>query len=611
MDRKSIIILVLCVVLFFSWGPIMQKLYPTAPVPPGQTTATTNGASLTSNTGISSNGARPTETQENATAPTGSKRFVVSTNVPEELVVLTNDNARYTFTSRGGGLKEVQLLHYPETVATRRNKGPSTGQLATLNGEFVPPVFAMIGDTTLQGDGNFKLTPIANGVRAEKALYNGVTLVKEFRLSTNYLVSATLRWENGGKQTFKLPGEDWAIGSATPMGPKDNGLAELVMWFDGAKTGGTATLGYFRTNTTTMFVFPRTPLTEYLAGSNNIYWASAQNQFFTLTTIAATNTPAQFISVRAVDLPEPSEEEIAATPGIVRNPRGMETVLHYPEQAIAAGQASELHFNLFAGPKEYETLASLNARFNNDIDLVMNFGFWGAISKALLISMNWLYHHVVASYGWIIIFITIVLKLIFWPLTRASTRSMKRMQALQPELKAMQAKYKDDPTKLSQKQWEFYKKNKVNPLGGCLPMLLQIPVFFGLLTMLRNSIELRGAHFLWMSDLSQPDTIGTLPIPGHPIPINLMPLLMGGTQFWLMSMTPPSPGMDPAQQKMMRYMPLIFVVFLYNYSSGLALYWTVSNLLSVLQTKVTKTYPITPGGTTPAAPAAVTRSAKR
>jgi len=224
--------------------------------------------------------------------------------------------------------------------------------------------------------------------------------------------------------------------------------------------------------------------------------------------------------------------------------------------------------------------------------------------------MNWLYDHVLPSYGWIIILITVVIKMIFWPLTRASTRSMKRMQALQPQLKALQAKYKDDPAKFSQKQWEFYKKNKVNPFGGCLPMLLQIPVFFGLLTMLRNAIELRGSPFLWISDLSQPDTLFVVSFLGRNLPINLMPLVMGGTQFWLMSLTPPSPGMDPAQQKMMRYMPLIFVLFLYNYSSGLALYWTVSNLLSVLQTKVTKTQPATVPATPVPAAAAVSGKKK-
>jgi YidC/Oxa1 family membrane protein insertase len=127
-------------------------------------------------------------------------------------------------------------------------------------------------------------------------------------------------------------------------------------------------------------------------------------------------------------------------------------------------------------------------------------------------------------------------------------------------------------------------------------MAIQMPVFIGFFTMIRSAIELRGAHFLWITDLSKPDTL--FMIPGTHFPFNLLPLLMGGSMLWQSHLTPPSPGMDPAQQKIMRYMPLMFLVFLYSYSSGLALYWTVNNLLTVVQTKLTKM------NQPPAAPAA-------
>jgi YidC/Oxa1 family membrane protein insertase len=144
---------------------------------------------------------------------------------------------------------------------------------------------------------------------------------------------------------------------------------------------------------------------------------------------------------------------------------------------------------------------------------------------------------------------------------------------------------------------EFMKENKVSPMGGCLPMVLQIPVFFGFFTMIRSAIELRGAPFLWVGDLSKSDTLFVIPwlsfipfigIPGVGLPFNLLPLVMGVTMLWQAHLTPPSPGMDPAQAKMMRYMPLMFMVFLYNYSAGLTLYWTVQNLLTILQTKLTR-----------------------
>jgi YidC/Oxa1 family membrane protein insertase len=190
----------------------------------------------------------------------------------------------------------------------------------------------------------------------------------------------------------------------------------------------------------------------------------------------------------------------------------------------------------------------------------------------------------------------VLIKLLFWPLTAKSTRSMKKMQALAPEMAALKEKYKDDVQKQTQKTWELYKKHKVSPMSGCLPMLVQMPVFIGFFIMIRSAIELRGASFLWAADLSKPDTlfmipgITFLPFISTPdgMPFNLLPLFMGGAMLWQSHLTPASPGMDPAQQKMMRWLPAIFILFLYNYSSGLALYWTVNNLLTILQTKLTK-----------------------
>jgi len=228
----------------------------------------------------------------------------------------------------------------------------------------------------------------------------------------------------------------------------------------------------------------------------------------------------------------------------------------------------------------------------------MNFGtgysgFWGVgtfFAKLLLSSMNWLHDVTRMGYGWTIVVITILLRILFWPLTAASMRSAKKMQALAPEVKALKEKYKDDPQKFTQKQMELWKKNKVNPMSGCLPMLVQMPVFFGFLAMIRCAIELRGAHFLWVADLTKPDTV--FMIPGLDFPFNLLPLLMVGTMVWQAHLQPPSPGMDESQMKMMRYMPLMFLVFLYNYSSGMALYMTVSTLAGAVQTIMTRVKPV-------------------
>jgi YidC/Oxa1 family membrane protein insertase len=286
------------------------------------------------------------------------------------------------------------------------------------------------------------------------------------------------------------------------------------------------------------------------------------------------DNPAQRVIVRKVEWPRGTAEHLT---------NGYETALVFPAQTLPPGGKWTQNFTFYAGPKEYNRLAKLGQKMGNNLDLVMNFGFWGFFSKFLLLSMNGL-HALGLGYGLTIIAITVIIKMLFWPLTNASTRSMKRMQALQPQMKEIAEKYKDDPAKKNQKTMEFMREHKINPLGGCLPMVFQIPVFIGFYSMLRTAIELRGVTFLWACDLSRPDTIFYL----GGFPVNPLPLIMGATMLWQARLTPPSPGMDPAQQKMMRYMPLMFIFILYKMSAGLTLYWTVQNLLTVLQTKLTR-----------------------
>src|SRR5688572_17607225 len=153
---------------------------------------------------------------------------------------------------------------------------------------------------------------------------------------------------------------------------------------------------------------------------------------------------------------------------------------------------------------------------------------------------------------------------------------------------------------MNKRLMEFMREHKVNPMGGCLPILLQIPVFIGFYQMIQAAIELRGARFLWVYDLSKPDTL--FYIPGFNIPFNLLPLIMGATMLWQARITPAAPGMDPMQQKIMKYMPLMFLFILYNFSAGLTLYWTVQNLLSILQMKLTRAQDEKRTSTTPPIP---------
>jgi YidC/Oxa1 family membrane protein insertase len=551
--------------------------------------------------------------------PTLTAPVVFNTNLPAQTLVLTNGRARYTFTSRGGGLQQVELLDYPQTISARW-KGRiahAKTDVATLNAR-ANPMLAVLGDPNLLGDGNFSMTKTATGVHMEKTFPTGLRLVKDFQFSSNYLVNASVRLENISDRPLVLPAQEFVVGTAAPMDADDNNFNTYggAMWFDGT-TATDQPLVLFSGGGCSR----REPKTELRAGAGNVYWAAAHNQFFAMVAMVKTNEPAQQVVARTVPLPDNSA--LATNQPAAQ---GIQTALVYPAQTLTANSAVTRQIVLFAGPKEYRRLVHIGESMDNHVDQVMNFGtgfasFWGVgtfFAKLLLSAMNGLHDLTHLGYGWTIVLITVLIKALFWPLTAASTRSMKRMQALAPELAALKEKYKDDVQKQTAKTWEIYKKNKVNPMSGCLPMVIQMPVFIGFFTMLRSAIELRGASFLWAADLSKPDTLFMIPgltfIPilstPEGLPFNLLPLLMGGAMLWQSHLTPASPGMDPSQQKMMRYMPLIFLLFLYNYSSGLALYWTINNVLTILQTKMTKNLGVTPAPAGPTTNPALTPASK-
>jgi YidC/Oxa1 family membrane protein insertase len=244
---------------------------------------------------------------------------------------------------------------------------------------------------------------------------------------------------------------------------------------------------------------------------------------------------------------------------------------------LAPGTEKSYSYNIFYGPKKLTLLNELG--FN--LPKIINFGWFDVIAKPMLYLLNWLYS-VVGNYGISIILVTIVLKAVFWPITQKGLKSMKNMQKLQPKVVKLKEKYKNDPTKLNSETMSLYKTYKVNPLGGCLPMVLQIPVFFSLYKVLLQSIELRHApFFLWITDLSAPDRLYLgfdLPYLGG---VPVLTLLMGASMFLQQKMTPTTA--DPTQAKIMMFLPLIFTVMFVNFASGLVLYWFINNLLSILQ----------------------------
>ena len=241
----------------------------------------------------------------------------------------------------------------------------------------------------------------------------------------------------------------------------------------------------------------------------------------------------------------------------------------------------------YAGPKDTELLHAMG----NGMDGIMgmdrffwgNFAWMGWISRMLLKCLVWFSKIIPggSGYGWGVIALTVAVKLLFWPLSHKSTQSMRKMQELKPQLDAIKEKYRDDPRLMYEKQQELMKANNVSQLGGCLPMLFQIPVFFALFNTFRSAIELRHAGFLWAADLSMPDTVFAI---GN-IGINPLAILMGLTMVLQQKMTPSA---DAQQSRMMMFMSIFFIWIFYAMPSALTLYMTVNQLLSILQTYMGK-----------------------
>ena len=209
----------------------------------------------------------------------------------------------------------------------------------------------------------------------------------------------------------------------------------------------------------------------------------------------------------------------------------------------------------------------------------MDFGTWKWLCEALLWSLRMI-HVVLPNYGVAIILLTLIIRVLFWPLTHKGTESMKKMQALQPKIAELRVKFKDKPQKIQQETMALYRENKVNPMGGCLPMVVQIPVFFALYNVLRSAVELRFASFLWIRDLSEPENLlqGMIPVAGS---LNILPLFTALTQAWQTKLTPS--GGDPAQQKMMMFMPIVMIFIFYSMPSALNLYWSVNQVMMIIQ----------------------------
>ena len=474
-------------------------------------------------------------------------------SVPEETVVLENDELKLEVSTWGAVVKRATLKRYAKNVGELSEENPA------LVFDFArAPLGAIEGVAGLAANAAYEV----KSASADEVVFANAQATRTYKLGANYQLTLEESFASAGTQTNTL-----SIG-AVAMGASKNDLLSVDSWALDAKGGHVVHHSE-----------GDSPLKGYLAGSvggcsgpsnvaglpavsSAVYpgaqkWVALKNRFFVTALASSTAANGGFEASVARDM---------KLPGAYR-PESVAAKVCYAE--LPATRTSVF----YVGPKKQSVLWDLGMKD------VMEFGMWRWICYPLVRVLNF-FNDLIPSFGVAIILLTILVRLIFWPLTHKSTVGMKKMQELQPKLKEIQAKFKDNPQRLQQETFALYREAKVNPMSSCLPMLIQIPVFIALFNVLRSAVELRYAGFLWIADLSEPEALfaSWFPFGG----LNLLPILMAVTTA-LQSYFTPSAGDKSQQRMMMVMMPLMMLFMFYSFPSALSLYWFLSNLFSIVQ----------------------------
>ena len=523
-------------------------------------------------------------------APAALEESTAQERAPESIIAIANDFIEVEFTNRGGAIRRVNFLQ------TKRG-----GRDDYVFNEYGHLPALSLG--LPKSDGSIREFDMA--YRVESRTANSITFAlqagPELRIHRTYSLAAgggngqdpyiiehRTRFENLGAKAKAFSTLYLNLGTMRPI--SDGAMQQSyinVGYYDGedakfkAVTKLTGSNGF-------LGIGASAPKDQMIINTGApLQWTSVKNQFFA-GILSARETSAESLVIYPVYSKPAAPGEHAPRTGITGSAA-------YAFGVVPAGDSKSFYFDYFVGPKEFKRLQSLG----NDKDLVMQFGFLSFVSKLLLAFMYAIYA-LVPNWGVSIVIMTICIKLIFWPLTAKASRSQKRMASIQGPMAELKEKYKDNPQKMQQETLKLFREHQVNPVAGCLPLFIQMPIFLGLFYMLRTASELRYEPFLWISDLSQPDTV--MEIAGFPL--NVLPLLMAVTMYLQMSMMPVNPTADPAQQKIFKFLPFVFLIFLYGFSSGLVLYWTVQNILTIVQQKITNSQPDKPLKPLPAAASA-------
>jgi YidC/Oxa1 family membrane protein insertase len=569
MEKNAIIAIILTFLIIFLWGIIQSKLFPPPPSRPPSETKKVEPAPIEKKSEKEGGFKEVRPFREE-------KQPLKKQSIPTKEVSIETQTYWAVLTSEGGRLKHFRLKRYEDRVAEspfavqlinlvrsilgRKPEEPKKPKpldlVNTSEGEGLPLGLAL---QPFLSDGSWEverdhLRLLNTGEKGEivltRDLGNGLKVLKRFGFgSDNYTINLGVEVENGSsKEITTQMGLEWVgrieLEKLADLANKDYGLKYAYLKnqkLEKKNFGGGGASGC-----TPGCQSHKTKIEPFeFSDKGEIGWYSLEGEYFA-----------------AILIPPPSERDLGLTV------KGDENDIVKADEVISPisippGQAVKIPYRVYLGPKKIDRLKELGVGAERLVD----FGFFAIVAKPLLWFLK-LTHKVTDNYGIDIIIISILIKIIFLPLTQISFKSMKEMQKVQPEMARLKETYKNDKARLQQEIMLLYKRRKINPMSGCLPMLIQIPVFIALYNALQNSIEMRHApFFLWIRDLSAKD------------PIYITPLIMGVTMVIQQKMTPTSA--DPSQAKMFMLMPIMFTFLFLNFPSGLVIYWLINNVLSI------------------------------
>lgn len=553
MDRKSWIIVTLCVLLMgVNWHYMQenQKLAQAEAARKKQEEITK----------------KPAETPA-ATAAAPAANVTPATPAapatPEETHALKTGTVTFDLTTKGGGIARA-VLAGTDQVTLNKNGTESIGALRREPAglDAIPYKLTAKSTTSATFEGT---TP--DGIVVTK-----VYTLAEGKESDEHLIDLTITLKNTGSLQHRSEEYYLYTGAASAL-KHDEGRYDGFFWNNAGDVDHQLSK-YFGKG-----ILSDAPM-EFKQSYNALRYGGVMTRFYThiITRMAEKDAPAKFWAGRR-KLAHPIDAASAGKPEI--EDFAYDASMSLPVVDLAPGAAVTENYQIYLGPKEYDRLS----RIGHQRSAAMFYGYFKIVSIALSKVMRWM-HNISGSWGLAVILLTIFVRICLWPIHAKSTMTMKRMGLLGPLMKELQEKNKDNPQQQQMEVMKLYKEYGVNPLGGCLPLFLQFPIFIGLYSVLEVAAELRGQSFWWVRDLAAADTQGHF----MGFPVNPLPIIMGLTMVAQMKLTPQPATVDKTQQRIFMLMPLFFLYISYDFAAALALYWSTQNIFSVFQTRVMKLY---------------------